>query len=40
MARLLSARPAKVLGLADRGVIEVGMRADLVIWNPDARAPL
>jgi N-acetylglucosamine-6-phosphate deacetylase len=27
--------PAQVLGLADRGELEVGMRADLVLWNDD-----
>jgi imidazolonepropionase len=28
---------AKALGLSDRGVIKVGMRADLAIWN--AKSP-
>ncbi len=27
--------PARVLGLTDRGGLEVGMRADLVLWNDD-----
>ncbi|MFZ1670677.1 MAG: amidohydrolase family protein, partial [Candidatus Nanopelagicales bacterium] len=32
---MLSINPARVLGLADRGAIEVGKRADLVILGPD-----
>lgn len=28
--------PARLAGLSDRGVIAPGMRADLVIWRPDA----
>ena len=32
---MLSTNPARVLGLADRGAIEVGKRADLVILGPD-----
>ena len=27
--------PARVLGLTDRGKLEPGMRADLVLWNDD-----
>jgi len=27
--------PARVLGISDRGKLEPGMRADLVLWNDD-----
>lgn len=30
--------PARVLGLTDRGSLESGMRADLVLWNDDDEA--
>jgi len=30
-----TASPARVLGLSDRGTLEPGMRADLVLWNDD-----
>ena len=36
LSRWLSQNPANVLGLHDRGRIEVGRRADFVSWNPDA----
>jgi N-acetylglucosamine-6-phosphate deacetylase len=32
-----SATPARVLGMADRGRIEPGARADLVVLTPDLR---
>ena len=35
MARLLSENPAKFLGLTQKGRIEKGYDADLVIWNPE-----
>nr|WP_280638127.1 alpha-D-ribose 1-methylphosphonate 5-triphosphate diphosphatase [Shimia sp. R11_0] len=34
---LVSARPAQVLGLTDRGSLEAGKRADLVVMGPDGR---
>jgi N-acyl-D-amino-acid deacylase len=33
--RKMSSAPARVLGLTDRGSIEVGMKADLVIFDPE-----
>jgi alpha-D-ribose 1-methylphosphonate 5-triphosphate diphosphatase len=35
--RLVSSGPALLLGLADRGRLAPGMRADLVVYDPDAR---
>ncbi len=35
----LTAEPARVYGLDDRGRIEVGMAADLVVFDPDTVAP-
>lgn len=32
--RLLSKGPARILGLTDRGQVEVGLRADLMVWDP------
>lgn len=34
--RLLSTGPASILGLADRGRIQQGMRADLMLWDPES----
>ncbi|WP_422048765.1 alpha-D-ribose 1-methylphosphonate 5-triphosphate diphosphatase [Shimia sp.] len=34
---LISARPAAVLGLSDRGTLEAGKRADLIVMAPDGR---
>jgi dihydroorotase len=36
LSGLMSAAPARVLGLTDRGLIEVGRRADLVLVDPEA----
>lgn len=38
ISRLLSAAPAKLLGLSDRGRIKKGLRADFAIVDPDAQA--
>ncbi|MBR3806196.1 MAG: N-acetylglucosamine-6-phosphate deacetylase [Clostridia bacterium] len=35
ISKMLSANPAKLLGLSDRGVLEVGKRADIVVLNKD-----
>lgn len=35
----LTAEPARVYGLNDRGSVEVGMAADLVVFDPDTVAP-
>jgi N-acyl-D-amino-acid deacylase len=35
----LTAEPARVYGLHDRGLVEVGMAADLVVFDPDTVAP-
>lgn len=35
LCRLMSAAPANILGLTDRGRIEAGARADIVIVDPD-----
>ncbi len=34
--RLLSGGPARILGLKDRGRVEVGLRADLMVWDPES----
>ena len=31
---MVASSPAKILGLNDRGKIKVGMRADLVLFDP------
>ena len=36
-ARLATANPARALGLTDRGTIEIGKRADLVLVDPQGR---
>ena len=36
-ARMCATSPARQLGLADTGRIEVGMTADLVVLGPDLR---
>ena len=35
MAEKMSYNPARILGLADKGVVEEGKAADLVIFNPE-----
>ena len=35
ISKMLSANPAKLLGFSDRGVLEVGKRADIVVLNKD-----
>ncbi len=35
----LTAEPARVFGLHDRGLVAVGMAADLVVFDPDTVAP-
>ena len=35
----LTAEPARVYGLDDRGSVEIGKQADLVVFDPDAVAP-
>jgi dihydroorotase len=37
LSRLMSAAPARILGLEDRGTLEAGKRADLVIVSPEIR---
>ena len=37
VSRMLSGTPAKVMGYTDRGVIEVGKRADLVLLDGDCK---
>lgn len=34
--RLLSTGPARILGLTDRGRVQVGLRADLMVWHPES----
>ena len=35
---MVSCAPARILGLSDRGKLEIGRRADLVVMNPETRA--
>ena len=35
----LTAEPARVYGLTGRGLVEVGMAADLVVFDPETVAP-
>ena len=35
----LTAEPARVYGLDDRGSVDVGKAADLVVFDPDTVAP-
>ncbi len=37
LSRLMSAEPARLLGLADRGRIAAGLRADLVLVDPEEK---
>ena len=38
--KLLSGEPARIYGIPDRGRIEPGLIADLVIWNPATRTTI
>jgi alpha-D-ribose 1-methylphosphonate 5-triphosphate diphosphatase len=35
---MISAQPARIAGLTDRGHLGMGARADLIAVNPDTRA--
>ena len=35
LSKIMSERPAELLALNDRGTLEAGNRADLVVVNPD-----
>jgi dihydropyrimidinase len=37
MVEVLATTPSRLFGLPDKGAIEVGRDADLVLWDPDAR---
>jgi dihydropyrimidinase len=37
VVELLSAAPARIYGLANKGAVKVGYDADLVVWDPEAR---
>ncbi|REK05917.1 MAG: allantoinase AllB [Acidobacteria bacterium] len=37
LAAWLCERPARFLGIAERGMLQVGARADLVVWRPEER---
>jgi dihydroorotase len=37
LSQLMSAAPAQILGLENRGTLEIGKRADLAIANPETR---
>jgi dihydropyrimidinase len=37
---LLSSEPARIYGIPDRGRIESGMIADLVVWDPESRTTI
>jgi dihydroorotase len=37
LSALMSAQPAHILGLSDRGIIEKGLRSDFVIVDPDVK---
>lgn len=36
MIRRMTSQPARIIGLQDRGIVREGLRADLVIFNPDS----
>merc|ERR1719310_2746571 len=38
LSKWLSSEPAKMAGLVNKGSIQAGKDADLVIWRPEARA--
>jgi dihydropyrimidinase len=40
LAEVLAATPARLFGLAAKGMIEVGRDADVVLWDPTARRTL
>lgn len=35
LVNMMSTKPAEVLGLSDRGSIQAGKKADLVVWHPE-----
>ena len=40
LVEVLAANPARLFGLAGKGLIEAGKDADVVLWDPDARRTL
>ncbi len=37
ICKLVASNPAKILGLEDRGFVKVGLRADLVLFDPNSK---
>lgn len=40
LVEVVAANPARLFGLADKGAVEAGRHADLVLWDPAARRTL